>query len=388
MPSSGTGDKNKSHIDGSDVGHVYPTKKIKQLMDSLEKNPGSVENRLHLIALVSQADQDYDLAVYKNLLMQSLTTLYLGELGPASIKLAVQTYCTYLKKLCGFYKVQLLKIRSEKLKKVNYSKLNLKASVDPDDEEKWKMITELRVAETLLEKSRGIESSVQQKIRLPLKMQELDQLIRNQGDAHLSAGSKVRHVVQVDTATARQSLFDEKQKASSASENINKNVVLRKALAVVDITKSIPLFHPVGLKIVQKIKDIGGVDNLAFVMEGRIYMKAVQHYLLRIESGDESCENAIAPTFNKAVVAYRSAMKYFGRKNPEKRDLSPLVEYASLAHYAYVCRKSMKLTKGGLQTLLQEGKKAVDAAVLLDSSYTSLQSKLIMALENTWSPEV
>ncbi len=380
--SSSSGKKHKNPIDGSDVGYVYPIKQIKQLMHLLEKEPGSIDHRLHLVSIISKADQDYDLDVYKNLLLQSLTTLYLGDLGPIALKLAAKTYCNYLKKLCGYYKIQLLKKSSDRLMKVDYSKLDLRTLSEEVSPEYLKMIIDLRVAEALLEKTRGLEAAVQQKIRLPLKMEELNRLKGNTMDSESTSKPRIRASSKVDVAMARQSLFEGKRERSSKSETINLNVVLRKALAVVDITKSIPLFHPIGLKVIQKLKGVGAVDHLAFVMEGRIHMKAMQHYLMRIESGDESCQEAVTPTFNKAVVAYRSAMKHYMKKNVQKKDLASLVEYASLAHYAYVCHKSMKLTKAGLEALLKEGKKAIDAAVLIDPKYTAQQSQLIEDLNH------
>ncbi|GIT09476.1 MAG: hypothetical protein CM1200mP30_31060 [Pseudomonadota bacterium] len=53
-------------------------------------------------------------------------------------------------------------------------------------------------------------------------------------------------------------------------------------------------------------------------MEGRIQMQALKFIQMRVENGDRTARENMAHVFNRAVVAYRKALKLFPKNIPKK----------------------------------------------------------------------
>ena len=383
IPSHKINKKQQNALDGSDVGAVHPTKEVTRLVEELQEEPSAIDKRVRLVSIISQVQRDYSLETYRRLLLQSMTPLYLGDFSPVALQLVVKTYRVYLTKLCAYHQQQLLETNSDQLKGVKYSNIRMPALSEAKSDKEVELIKELKIAEGLLEKSKAVPTIIQNKLRLPLAMAELDELIKEGGEEEEESGPvDNKSQFKVDVSAARAAIFEGGDIQASASQSINRNVVLKKAVSVIDILKSIPLLHPVALELLEKVKLVGIAKNLLYVLEGRIHMQAVQYYLLQMEAGDNSSQELVTPTFNKAVVAYRTAMKTFKRSRAGQKDISLLVEFASLTHYAFSCRRMMKLSKEGVRMLLKEGKKAVDIAVMLDPSHAGLQMRLATVLES------
>ena len=111
-------------------------------------------------------------------------------------------------------------------------------------------------------------------------------------------------------------------------------------------------------------------------MEGRIQMQVLKYQLLRIENGDKSARENMAPVYNLAVVAYRKALKLINKSAPTKADLPVLTEFSNLTHYGYIHKELMRFTEDGIKNLLKLGKESVDLAVTIDDSFVSLQNRL------------
>jgi len=371
----------KNPIDGSDLVGAHPTKMAFALIDKLAKSPTCPLFRFKLVSHILFASRKYDTATYQRLLIHSMLTLYLGELSPASIQLMIHAYIRYLEQLCNLYSkeysIESLGVRSEQLKHSDLNWLNVVLTENNKKLSAFEVSIQfgiqLKNASHLLSQARNAKKMIETLLQAPLRIEELDQLLFEQktDDPHQSTIKEKKTSKSWDFTSSP---------SSGKKQTINRKQVLKNAFIVIDITKWIPLLHPLGLKLLEKLKLIEPRLNLVYVMEARIYMKAVEHYIIRVETGDSSCTPNITPTFNKAVVAYRKALKRTSVSHPSKQDLPVFVEIAQIARYARVRRSSMKLSKEGVIDLLKEGKKAADIAVQLDDRYLDLQMKVLKDL--------
>jgi len=135
-----------------------------------------------------------------------------------------------------------------------------------------------------------------------------------------------------------------------------------------------------GLDLAQQLGRIDNKLTYPLVMEGRIHMQALKYQLLRVESGDRSARENMAPVYNLAVVAYRKALKLTSKKTPKKADLPVLTEFGNITYYGFIHRDTMRFTEEGIKTLVKLGKDSVDAAVNIDDSFVPLQKRLETSL--------
>jgi hypothetical protein len=106
----------------------------------------------------------------------------------------------------------------------------------------------------------------------------------------------------------------------------------------------------------------------------------LKYFLIRIESGDRTARDNMAPTYNKALVSFRKAMKLVSKTAPKKADLPVLTEFANLTFYGFIHRDLMRFTKDGVLGLVKLGKEAADAAVTVDESFAPLQKRIEKSL--------
>ena len=109
-------------------------------------------------------------------------------------------------------------------------------------------------------------------------------------------------------------------------------------------------------------------------------MQALKYQQMRVENGDRTARENLAPAFNRAVVAYRKALKLVPKSAPKKADLAVLTEFGNLTHYGFVHRDLMKFTEDGIRYLVVLGKETLDTAVTIDDSFEPLQKRLEVSL--------
>ena len=168
-------------------------------------------------------------------------------------------------------------------------------------------------------------------------------------------------------------------------------LIIRKAISVMDIVKHIPFLHSLGLKMADKLEEVERKMPGPFLMEGRIPMQAMKLLTLRMMMDEYTAKNALTPTFKKVVVAYRKALKRTSLSDPHRTDIPVLGEFAQVSYYSFQHRKVMRLTNQGVLEMLKLGKKAVDAATLVNRQYSKLQMQILTAissLENVPKPAV
>jgi len=356
-----------SHIDGSIIAQKFlDNKEVTRTVNELDKDPRNAMLRLKLVNTLMNASQDHELPDYKNLMLQAAIPVYLGDITPTILQVTIIVYQAYLTKLQNVHKQNMMAIRSTVLKNVNMGDIDVEeeaagsgkkgkpaAAANTGVKSKEAVLTEIKVAEALLEKSRDVLANVKSKMSISLSHEEVEDVtVQGQAASSFFGGGSQGPSIQ------------------------KQNMVIGKSVKAIEALKPLPILNSAGLNLARQIGRIDDKLSYPLVMEGRLHMQALRYQLLRIEAGDRNAREGMAPTFNQTVVAYRKAMKLVSKVSPKKADLPVLTEFANLTYYGFVHRDLMRLTVDGVKSLLKLGQGAVDAAVLINPQFTSLQGRL------------
>jgi hypothetical protein len=301
----------------------------------------------------------HHLQTHLNMMLQASIPIYLSDITTTFLQLVMHTYRAYLERLANIHKHNMMAIRSEVLKNVNMSGIDVEDEDTEDSHVKdtESMKTEIQIAEALIDNCETIIQRVKTKMTSTLSHEEIEELTSKE--------------------KASSSFF------SGESEKVNpnkQNMIISKAVQAIEMLKQIPLLHGAGLDLAQQLGRIDNKLTYPLVMEGRIQMQALKYQFLRIESGDRSARENMAPVYNLAVVAYRKALKLTSKTTPKKSDLPVLTEFGNLTHYGFIHRDLMRFTEDGVMNLVKLGKDSVDAAVTVDESFVPLQKRLESSL--------
>lgn len=344
------------HVNGSILLKDAPdNKEVVKYVKQLDKEPSNVESRLMLVNAVLAASKDHSLSAHLNLMLQAAIPIYLGDINSTILQIVVYTYRSYLEGLCNIHKQNMMAIKSTVLKNVNMSGIHVSDEdlVDTHVRDGESLKTEIQMAESLIENCEPVIQSIKTKMTSSLSHEEIEEL---------TAEGK-----------ASSSFF------GGGEEKVNpnkQNMIIGKAVQAIEMLKQIPLLQGAGLDLAKQLGRIDSKLTYPLVMEGRIQMQALKYQLLRIESGDRTARENMAPVYNLAIVAYRKALKLTSKSTPKKADLPVLTEFGNITHYGYIHRDLMRFTEEGVKTLVKLGKDAVDAAVTVDDSFVPLQKRL------------
>ena len=348
------------HVNGSILLKDAPdNKEIVKYVKQLDKEPSNVESRLMLVNAVLAASKDHPLSAHLNLMLQAAIPIYLGDINPTILQIVVHTYRSYLERLGNIHKQNMMAIKSTVLKNVNMSGIHVSDEdlVDTHVRDGESLKTEIQIAESLIENCEPVIQSIKTKMTSSLSHEEIEEL---------TAEGK-----------ASSSFF------GGGEEKVNpnkQNMIIGKAVQAIEMLKQIPLLQGAGLDLAKQLGRIDSKLTYPLVMEGRIQMQALKYQLLRIESGDRTARENMAPVYNLAIVAYRKALKLTSKSTPKKADLPVLTEFGNITHYGYIHRDLMRFTEEGVKTLVKLGKDSVDAAVTVDDSFVPLQKRLESSL--------
>ena len=348
------------HVNGSILLKDAPNnKEIVKYVKQLDKEPSNVESRLMLVNAVLAASKDHPLSAHLNLMLQAAIPIYLGDINATILQIVVYTYRSYLEGLNNIHKQNMMAIKSTVLKNVNMSGIHVSDEdlVDTHVRDGESLKTEIQMAESLIENCEPVIQSIKTKMTSSLSHEEIEEL---------TAEGK-----------ASSSFF------GGGEEKVNpnkQNMIIGKAVQAIEMLKQIPLLQGAGLDLAKQLGRIDSKLTYPLVMEGRIQMQALKYQLLRIESGDRTARENMAPVYNLAIVAYRKALKLTSKSTPKKADLPVLTEFGNVTHYGYIHRDLMRFTEEGVKTLVKLGKDAVDAAVTVDDSFVPLQKRLESSL--------
>ncbi len=348
------------HVNGSILLKDAPdNKEIVKHVKQLDKEPSNVESRLMLVNAVLAASKDHPLSAHLNLMLQAAIPIYLGDINATILQIVVYTYRSYLEGLNNIHKQNMMAIKSTVLKNVNMSGIHVSDEdlVDTHVRDGESLKTEIQIAESLIENCEPVIQSIKTKMTSSLSHEEIEEL---------TAEGK-----------ASSSFF------GGGEEKVNpnkQNMIIGKAVQAIEMLKQIPLLQGAGLDLAKQLGRIDSKLTYPLVMEGRIQMQALKYQLLRIESGDRTARENMAPVYNLAIVAYRKALKLTSKSTPKKADLPVLTEFGNITHYGYIHRDLMRFTEEGVKTLVKLGKDSVDAAVTVDDSFVPLQKRLESSL--------
>jgi len=355
-----------THIDASIIGIQIKSKAISLLISKISSDLTSSAARVKLVRAVLQDKNDYPLSLYRNLMIQAALTIYLGDITPATLQIAGQTYRLYLEKIISKHKKGLLLVHSKQLKKINLDLISVKdlIKVGEDqeqevDEKEALVIQEIKIALKLLEYTDSLDSDTRDSITMSMHFDELNKL-------------SSKHMVR--------SFFS----GSVNPESSNKSHILtvRKTMSALEVIKRIPVLQPIGLKIIAKLQDIDSKLPLPYLIEARFHMQSLRILTLRIAMKEFSARPSLTPTFNKAIFAYHKALKRTDFSNPKRTDFIVLAEFAQVSYYAYEQRKILKLANQGILKILEMGRKAVDVLVPSNRVYLKQQKDILTALKN------
>jgi len=348
------------HVNGSILLKDAPNnKEIVKYVKQLDKEPSNAESRLMLVNAVLAASKDHSLSAHLNLMLQAAIPIYLGDINATILQIVVYTYRSYLEGLNNIHKKNMMAIKSTVLKNVNMSGIHVSDEdlVDTHVRDGESLKTEIQIAESLIENCEPVIQSIKTKMTSSLSHEEIEEL---------TAEGK-----------ASSSFF------GGGEEKVNpnkQNMIIGKAVQAIEMLKQIPLLQGAGLDLAKQLGRIDSKLTYPLVMEGRIQMQALKYQLLRIECGDRTARENMAPVYNLAIVAYRKALKLTSKSTPKKADLPVLTEFGNITHYGYIHRDLMRFTEEGVKTLVKLGKDSVDAAVTVDDSFVPLQKRLESSL--------
>ena len=356
-----------AHVDASIIGNQAGNAEISALVSKIASDPVSTVARVKLVRSVMHDKRDFPLSFYCNLLIQAALTIYLGDITPATLQIAGQTYRLYLEKIITTHKKNLLVVHSKQLKNVNLDVISIKDLIKADDEDEEEVdeneamvIQEIKITLKLLEYTDSLDEDTRGSITMSMQMDELDELTSKHRVKSLFGGV----VGGADSAKNKHAL------------------VVRKTLAALEVMKRIPVLHPVGLKIVAKLQEIDSKLPLPYLMEARVHMQALRILTLRVVMRDLTARPSMTPTFNKAIVAYHKALKRSSFLNPKRGDITVLSEFAQISYYAYEQRKMLSLANHGVLKILEMGKKAVDVLAPSNRAYLNQQKQIQAALKS------
>ena len=356
-------DTKGTHVDASIIGNKADNAEISALVSKIASDPVSSAARVKMVRSVMHDKRDFPLSFYRNLLIQAALTIYLGNITPATLQIAGQTYRLYLEKIITTHKKNLLVVHSKQLKNVNLDVISVKDLIKADeeneediDENEAMVIQEIKITLKLLEYTDSLDEDTRGSITMSMQMDELDELTSKHRVKSLFGGA--------DSAKNKHTL------------------VVRKTLAALEVMKRIPVLHPIGLKIVAKLQVIDSKLPLPYLMEARLHMQALRILTLRVVMRDLTARPSMTPTFNKAIVAYHKALKRSSFTNPKRGDITVLSEFAQIAYYAYEQRKMLSLANHGVLKILEMGKKAVDVLAPRNRAYLNQQKQIQAALKS------
>ena len=124
--------------------------------------------------------RDFPLSFYRNLLIQAALTIYLGNITPATLQIAGQTYRLYLEKIITTHKKNLLVVHSKQLKNVNLDVISVKDLIKVDeeneediDENEAMVIQEIKITLKLLEYTDSLDEDTRGSITMSMQMLSL-----------------------------------------------------------------------------------------------------------------------------------------------------------------------------------------------------------------------
>ena len=118
------------HVDGRILGNDAPNnKEVSKLIKQLDSDPTDPLVRLRLVNAMMADRKVHHLQTHLNMMLQASIPIYLSHITTTFLQLVMHTYRAYLERLANIHKHNMMAIRSQVLKNVNMS------GIDVEDED-------------------------------------------------------------------------------------------------------------------------------------------------------------------------------------------------------------------------------------------------------------
>ncbi|MGK5094142.1 hypothetical protein WDW89_19270 [Deltaproteobacteria bacterium TL4] len=313
-------------ITGEELLYYPPDKRVKKLIRALKKDPENVESRVNLVyeirksnidTLFTEQVKEFPVKVYQSFLLQSTVALHFYEFSAMGLQVSLWAYGTYLQHLQQFMKTRVKDVEH----KLNNEK---KASTHTKTllEVLFLMNTNIRILDAYRDLLRPVINTQDMRKLMPSPF-SLNELV----DFALGGSSR------------------EDVKAMPKAEQA-KELIVQKALNVVNILGAMPLLLPVAQEIAQRLIRFDQHNPLVYLIQCRVCHAQIKFALKRFEAGDRSEENRdqIKQAFKVGHKHYRLAMKQMG-SIPDKKDIILLSEFANFVLSFYsICQDVIAFT--------------------------------------------
>ncbi|MBF0288720.1 MAG: hypothetical protein HQM14_12950 [SAR324 cluster bacterium] len=346
--------KQSNMQDASIIAKVHPTQHVLRLVEELRNHPDSVPVRLELISIIINLKKVFPLPFYKNLLIQSLIPLYLGQYDMETLACFARSYHLYLRKLEEYIKSSLEGLRS--FQRGADDNNNADDSTAAHYSEEQQLLSAIEIIKTLLVDARKFKKLIRQSISFSFNTEELEK----PDDQERGKEKAISFYLYPDS------------------------LLLEKTTTVLDLIKNIPLLHPLGLQISKKIQKNESWKGIAQLYERRIQMKMLHSYIRRVEAGDLFPEKKIFSTFRKVVSGYRKIKEILKKRGIEAKEYFFLLEFADVISAVYLYRDLLNLEDTEILKLLKEGQQALSMAMMDAPELTNKYRRLERALHSLY----
>ncbi|MBF0276330.1 MAG: hypothetical protein HQM13_01005 [SAR324 cluster bacterium] len=351
LVASRSSDHHIMEVTGEELMIHHPSKPVYALVRILKKNPRDSASRLRLVYEVKKSNRELSLNVYRSFVMQAATALSFCEFTPAGLQITIWAYGAYLSKL---------------LRVIHEKQMELEKKMSP-----------------------FISGTSAHKESLQTLSQALNvnkKIVQNYKE-YLEQNADPKQIIRTTFV-----LDDTADLGPNARKN-TENLLLFKALKVVNILRAIPILHPTAHKVAQKMIQHYKYNSLAYLMEARIFSSEMRFAVKRYESGDYSKANReqIKEAFKQAHHFYGWGTKKLGTL-PQKKDIPILFEYANNIYQFYlICRDIIFFFAGNewFAALLGKAYRTVSLLLTIDElsknerkDAEQLQRKLLNHLES------
>jgi hypothetical protein len=321
-------------------------KSTRELIAQLEENPARCQVRSNLVKNLLEKKKSYEITTYRQMLLQSCLSLYVGGTSPRNLQTAGQMYLHYLRQVAEMNKKKLLSVRSDQLKTIDVSRISMDdmnkdlEGLEPED---VSTLHELNLSLHLLERNKELISQMITSISIPLDLSELNRL-----DPKVSG---------------ERSFLGENGGGSGINEK--ETIIIRKATAIVDVMRYILPLHSLGISISRRLQAIEPAIPQHYLLEARIRTEAFSTLLLRMEL-KQPVKQHLYPTYKKMMEAYYKAFKRTSKSTPDAKEFAIFSEFAQAAYLAHLHRKNLGLESSHVAEMLKDAKQAVDLAMVIE----------------------
>ena len=317
---------------GIEVGKHHPTKKTKDLMRTLKRNPVDSFARLGLVSAVGKATRNFPVELYRSLFLQAMTACSLSDVSLQGLQIAVWSQNLYFSKL-----LEKLRLSYEQLEKI------LEAPI-----------------------SQGSGGYVEQRSALFQRLEKTKKNIKII-HAYQTHANKGIQDIKTNTTLTLQEITDTYIGTSDTEEVQDaKNRITKKMIAIISTMRYILLLHDAGNEFIDLFIQVNPHSPIGYFLKGRLAMSRMIFIVGRFENGqkDQQTKKDIQKAFKEAHHHYGNAVGKASSVGKGDIYTAIMLEYANTILYFYRIADSqlhMTLPQKWRHSVLQKARKSLIA---------------------------